>query len=122
MPRIKSNQPRNIYAHIPASIVTRDVIRFVEPTGNIYESLNVISRRARQISSSMKEELSERLSEFASTVDNLEEIHENREQIEISRFYERLPKPTQISLDEFIEGKVYFRRNEEEALIGTGKE
>lgn len=96
------------------SIVTRNLKNMEEPTGNIYESLSVISKRARQVATGMKEELSNKLAEFASTVDNLEEIFENREQIEISKFYERMPKPTNIAIEEFMEGKVMFRRNEEE--------
>ncbi len=97
-----------------ASIVTRDMDKIAAPTGNVYESVAVISKRARQISSQMKDELSSKLAEFASTVDNLEEVFENREQIEISKFYERLPKPTLLATEEFLEGKVMFRRQEEE--------
>jgi DNA-directed RNA polymerase subunit K/omega len=96
------------------SIITRDVEKLAEQTGNVYESVAIISKRARQISSKMKEELSAKLAEFASTVDNLEEVFENREQIEISKFYERMPKPTNISIDEFAEGKVMFRKPEAE--------
>ena len=99
---------------LEASIVTRDMETLSAPTGNIYESLAIISKRARQISTVVKEELSNKLSEFASTVDNLEEIFENREQIEISRFYERLPKPTNIATEEFLEDKVFFREAQEE--------
>lgn len=104
----------NIKTTSPASLITRDLPKIVEPTGNVYESIAVIGRRARQISSKQKEELNNKLSEFASTVDNLEEIFENREQIEISKFYERMPKPTQIAIDEFVDGKVMFRKVEEE--------
>ena len=93
-----------------ASIVTRDIDKLAEPTGNIYESVAVISKRARQLSSQMKDELSSKLAEFASTVDNLEEVFENREQIEISKFYERMPKPTNQATDEFLEGRVMFRK------------
>ncbi|MEJ2005970.1 MAG: DNA-directed RNA polymerase subunit omega, partial [Cyclobacteriaceae bacterium] len=77
-----------------ASIITRDVEKLSEKTGNIYEAVAIISQRARQITINVKEELNSKLAEFASTVDNLEEIFENREQIEISKFYERMPKPT----------------------------
>ncbi len=98
-----------------ASIITRNIDSIAAPTGNIYESISVISRRARQISSSLKEELNSKLAEFASTVDNLEEIFENREQIEISRFYERMAKPSSTAIDEFLEDKLMFRRAEEEA-------
>lgn len=87
------------------SIITRDMDKIADVTGNLYESVSVISKRARQISSKMKEELNNKLAEFASGVDNLEEVFENREQIEISKFYERMPKAGSISIDEFIEGK-----------------
>lgn len=97
-----------------ASIVTRDIDQLAEPTGNIYESISIISKRARQISTTMKEELNSKLAEFASTVDNLEEIFENREQIEISRFYERMPKSTIVATEEFLEDKVMHRIAEAE--------
>jgi len=92
-----------------ASIITRDMVKFAEPTGNAYESVVVTARRARQLSVKLKEELNSKLSEFASTVDNLEEIFENKEQIEISKYYERMPKPTALALDEFVENKLNFR-------------
>ena len=92
-----------------SSIITRSVEKLSEPTQNIYESVYIISKRARQISSSIKEELNNKLAEFASTVDNLEEIFENREQIEISKFYERMPKPSTTATDEFMEDKIMFR-------------
>ncbi|MDQ3535342.1 MAG: DNA-directed RNA polymerase subunit omega [Bacteroidota bacterium] len=95
-----------------SSIITRDLDSIASPTGNIYESVAVVSKRARQVASKMKDELNSKLVEFASTVDNLEEIFENREQIEISRFYERMPKPTTIATDEFLEGEVMFRKPE----------
>jgi DNA-directed RNA polymerase subunit K/omega len=79
-------------------------------TGNIYESVAVISRRANQIAGEMKQELGRKLSEFQTTNDTLEETFENREQIEISRHYERLPKPSLLATEEFLEGKVYFRK------------
>ncbi len=79
---------------IQSSIVTRDLDKLAEPTGNIYESVVVVSKRAKQIAVNLKEELNSKLAEFATTVDNLEEVFENREQIEISKFYERMPKPT----------------------------
>jgi len=95
---------------IISPIVTRDLDKLAAPTGNIYESLVVVARRSRQISVKMKEELNNKLADFASTVDNLEEIFENREQIEISKFYERMPKPTTFAIEEFLEGKVMFRK------------
>ena len=100
--------------NIPTSIITRDTDQIAEPTGNIYESVVVISKRARQISVSMKEELNSKLAEFASTVDNLEEVFENREQIEISRFYERMPKPTSVAIEEFMDDELVYRRVEED--------
>lgn len=91
------------------STVTRDIRKFDGPTGNIYEAVAIISKRANQVSSEMKEELSAKLAEFASHSDNLEEIFENREQIEISKFYEKLPKPTLIAVQEYLEDKTYYR-------------
>ncbi|MBO4268165.1 MAG: DNA-directed RNA polymerase subunit omega [Bacteroidaceae bacterium] len=89
--------------------VTRDLVDFVKDTGNIYESVAIMGKRANQISAEMKEELKQKLDEFSSTTDNLEEMFENREQIEISRYYERLPKPTLIAAQEFEDGKIYWR-------------
>lgn len=97
-----------------ASLITRDNEHLAEPTGNIYESLAVIGKRARQISAQQKEELNAKLAEFASSVDNLEEIFENREQIEISKFYERMPKPTTVAVEEFLEDKISFRKPDTE--------
>ncbi len=97
-----------------ASIETRDMDELSKDTGNVYESVAIISKRARQVAVNVKEELNSKLAEFASTVDNLEEIFENREQIEISKFYERLPKSTNIAIEEFQESKVMYREREEE--------
>ncbi len=94
---------------IPTSTITRDVRQLDTNTDNIYESLVIIAKRANQISTNLKEELNGKLSEFASSNDNLEEIFENREQIEISKHYERLPKPTLIAVDEFLNDKIYYR-------------
>ena len=91
------------------SIITRDLNKLAQETNNLYESVSIISKRARQISSKVKEELSSKLAEFATTVDNLEEIFENREQIEISRFYERMPKSTIVATEEFLEGELTHR-------------
>lgn len=93
----------------PTNTVTRDILNLCEETGNIYESVAIIGKRANQISADMKQELNQKLQEFATTNDSLEEVFENREQIEISRFYEKLPKPTLIAAQEYIEGKVYYR-------------
>ena len=92
---------------------TRENSVLSKPTENIFESLVIIGKRARQISSIQKEELNGKLAEFASNVDNLEEIFENREQIEISKFYERMPKPTTTATEEFLNGEVIFRRPDE---------
>ena len=96
-------------ANVPASIITRNVADFAKETGNVYESIAIISKRANQISVKIKEELNSKLAEFATTVDNLEEVFENREQIEISKYYERMPKPTILAVEEFLEGKVMYR-------------
>jgi DNA-directed RNA polymerase subunit K/omega len=93
--------------------VTRDTIRIEEKTGNIYQSLVAISKRANQISSETKEELTQKLQEFATSTDNLEEIFENREQIEISKHYEKMPKATAIATQELLEDKIYMRKPEE---------
>lgn len=98
----------------PTSTITRDLREIDTETGNVYESIVAIAKRSNQISVEMKEELSRKLEEFASYTDNLEEVFENREQIEISRFYERLPKSNAIATDEFIAGKVYFRKADDQ--------
>lgn len=94
--------------------VTRDVKDFADYTGNVYESLVLLSKRADQISVAIKEELTNKLAEFATTQDSLEEVFENREQIEISRHYEGLPKPPALAMREMQEDDIYFRRPEEE--------
>ena len=92
--------------------VTRDTIRLEEKTGNIYQSIVVVSKRANQISATLKEELTQKLQEFNTTTDNLEEIFENREQIEISRHYERMAKPTAIATQELLEDKLFIKNPE----------
>lgn len=99
---------------INPSIVTRDLGKLTEETDNIYKSVRVIGHRAKQISVKSKEELNRKLAEFASTIDNLEEVFENREQIEISRYYERMPKSTINAITEFLDGDLYYRKREEE--------
>ena len=100
---------------VQSSVITRDLDKIAALSGNVYESVVIISKRARQIAVNIKEELNNKLAEFATTVDNLEEVFENREQIEISKFYERLPKPTTTATEEFLEGKLNHRlRNEVE--------
>ncbi|MDE0470957.1 MAG: DNA-directed RNA polymerase subunit omega [Ekhidna sp.] len=96
------------------SLVTRENQEILEPTGNLFESVAIIAKRARQISSNQKEELNAKLAEFAFSMDNLEEIFENKEQIEISKFYERMPKPTISALEEFLNGELNFRLPVEE--------
>lgn len=93
----------------PTNTITRDMNSLCADTGNIYETVNIIARRSNQISVEMKSELDKKLQEFASFNDNLEEVFENREQIEISRFYEKLPKPTLIAAQEYTDGKVFHR-------------
>ena len=93
----------------PVNTVTRDIMSLCDETENIYESVVIISKRANQISSEIKQDLTKKLAEFASYNDSLEEVFENREQIEISRYYEKLPKPTLLATEEFLEGNVYFR-------------
>ena len=83
-----------------------------EKTGNLYESIAIVAKRANQINITIKEELHNKLEEFASHTDSLEEIHENKEQIEISKAYERMPNPALLASTEFMEDKVYFRRND----------
>lgn len=93
---------------------TRNMDKISEKTGNFYKSLVVMSKRANQINQEMKEELHAKLNEFATTSDNLEEVFENREQIEISRYYERLPNPSVMALDEFVNDEIYCRDKDEE--------
>ncbi|HLG31326.1 MAG TPA: DNA-directed RNA polymerase subunit omega [Candidatus Brocadiales bacterium] len=89
--------------------VTRDVRQLDKTSGNIYETIAILGKRANQIGADIREELTGKLQEFATHTDNLEEIFENREQIEISKFYERLAKPSDIAIEEYLEDKIYFR-------------
>lgn len=93
----------------PTTTVTRNMSDYVNETGNVYETVAIIGKRSNQIAAEMKEELLKKLNDFSSETDNLEEQSVNQEQIQVSRFYERLPKPTLIAAQEFIDGKVYFR-------------
>ena len=96
-------------SNVPLNTVTRDMIKLSEDTGNVYETVCIIAKRANQIAGEMKHDLEKKLQEFASLNDNLEEISENREQIEISRYYEKLPKPTLIAAQEYVDHKIFFR-------------
>lgn len=98
----------------PSNTVTRNLMDFSKDTQNVYESVVIIGKRANQISATMKEELTKKLQEFGSSQDNLEEVFENEEQIQISRYYERLPKPTLIATQEFLEDKIYYRNPSKE--------
>ena len=98
-------------------IETKSLIDIKNVTGNLYESISIISRRANQINITVKEELHNKLEEFASHTDNLEEIHENKEQIEISKAYEKMPNPAILATQEFLENKIYYRKNEETDLF-----
>jgi DNA-directed RNA polymerase subunit K/omega len=97
-------------ASVNPLLETRDVVALKEKTGNLYESIAVMSRRANQISVNMKEELHRKLDEFSVHADNLEEIHENKEQIEISRIYERMANAPLQSVTEFIDDRIYYRK------------
>jgi DNA-directed RNA polymerase subunit K/omega len=105
---------RQLSAGIANNVETKSLDELKKKTGNIYESIAVIAKRANQINISLKEELHNKLDEFASHTDSLEEIHENKEQIEISRAYERMPNPALLATQEFMDDKVYFRRNEDQ--------
>ncbi|MBO7573082.1 MAG: DNA-directed RNA polymerase subunit omega [Bacteroidales bacterium] len=92
----------------PTNCITRDVVEMAEKTGNVYESVVICSKMADQVNSDIRRELYKKLEEFSSFNDNLEEIHENREQIEVSKYYEKLPKPTNIAIEEFMDDNVYY--------------
>ena len=91
----------------------RDIHEMVRRTDNIYETLEIVSKRARQIAVDIKHELHGKLEEFAVSTDTIEEVHENKEQIEISKFYERLPNPVLIAMDEFLNHEIYYRRKDQ---------
>lgn len=105
---------KQIGQNIPSVVETKKLLEIKERTGNLYESIVIIGKRAQQINVAIKEELHTKLDEFASHTDSLEEIHENKEQIEISKAYERMPNPAIVSTYEFLEDKVYFRSEEED--------
>lgn len=93
----------------PINTVTRNIMDLCDQTGNIYESIAIIAKRSNQITTEIKQDLNKKLAEFASYNDSLDEVFENREQIEISRYYEKLPKPTLIATEEFMDGNIYWR-------------
>ncbi len=102
-----------IKKNIPNNTVTRKLSELEEGSGNIYKTVNIIARRANQISAELKVELNKKLADFSSPTDNMEETFENREQIEISRYYERLPKPVIIATEEFLDNELYFRNGKD---------
>ena len=103
-----------IKKNIPNNPVTRRLVDLDKDTGNIYESINLIARRANQIAAERKTELTRKLADFSSPTDTMEETFENREQIEISRYYERLPKPTIIATEEFLDNEIYYKMKDKE--------
>ena len=107
----KTHQTRIVRPNTLA--ITRDIDKFDEKTGNLYETVVVISKRANQIALDLKEELEEKIKEFAPIRDTMEEILENREQIDLARQYEQMPKPSLLATEEFLEDKIYFRKPEE---------
>ena len=105
---------RQLSANTSSVVEPKKLSDIKEKTGNLYESIAIIAKRANQINIALKEELHSKLEEFASHTDSLEEIHENKEQIEISKAYERMPNPALLATQEFMEDKVYFRKNDED--------
>ena len=104
---------RQLSANTLNTVETKNLHDIKSRTGNLYESIAIIAKRANQINISVKEELHNKLEEFASHTDSLEEIHENKEQIEISKAYERMPNPALLATQEFFEDKIYYRKNED---------
>ena len=100
---------RQMSANTASVVETKSLIEIKSKTGNLYESIAIIARRANQINISLREELHNKLEEFASHTDSLEEIHENKEQIEVSKFYEKLPKPHALAVQEWLDGKIYHK-------------
>ena len=102
-----------IKKNIPNNTITRKLVDLDSETGNIYESVNIIARRANQIATELKTELNRKLADFSSPTDTMEDTFENREQIEISRYYERLPKPVIIATEEFIDHELVFKEGKD---------
>ncbi|HVU85127.1 MAG TPA: DNA-directed RNA polymerase subunit omega [Puia sp.] len=105
---------RQVSTHISSTAETRNLTDLKNKTGNLYESIAIIAKRANQINISLKEELHSKLEEFATHTDSLEEIHENKEQIEISKAYERMPNAALLATQEFMEDKIYYRKNDDD--------
>src|ERR1700712_1439217 len=108
---------RQLSANTSSSVEPKELSDLKDKTGNLYESIAIVAKRANQINITVKEELHNKLEEFASHTDSLEEIHENKEQIEISRAYERMPNPALLATQEFMEDKIYYRKNEDNLFI-----
>ena len=105
---------RQLSANTPNIVETKNLVDIKAKTGNLYESIAIIAKRANQINIALKEELHNKLEEFASHTDSLEEIHENKEQIEISKAYEKMPNPAILATQEFLEDKIYHRKNDDD--------
>ena len=105
---------RQSSSNIQSVIEAKNLADIKKKTGNLYESINIIAKRSNQINISIKEELHNKLEEFASHTDTLEEIHENKEQIEISKAYEKMPNPAILATEEFMEDKIYYRKNDDD--------
>ncbi len=101
---------------VPSNTITRDIKYLAEPTGNIYETVVLLYKRANQIALAEKKELAKKLEDFRTDRDTMDEVFENREQIEISKYYEKLPKPDLIAISEFEDGELYYR------MAGSGNE
>lgn len=114
---LKNRYMENKKTNASLTTITRDVDKLEEMTGNMYQTIMIIAKRANQIAVEMKEELNKKLEEFSSYTESLEEVFENREQIEISKYYERMPKPVAIALQEFIENKLYYKIPEQTERI-----
>ncbi|HSC53651.1 MAG TPA: DNA-directed RNA polymerase subunit omega [Phnomibacter sp.] len=105
---------RQLSANTGNTVETKNLLEIKGKTGNLYESISIIAKRANQINISIREELHNKLEEFASHTDSLEEIHENKEQIEISKAYERMPNPALLASQEFLEDKIYHRKSDQD--------
>ena len=105
---------RQISSNTSNVVETKSLVAIKEPTGNLYKSIAIVAKRANQINIALREELHNKLEEFASHTDSLEEIHENKEQIEISKAYERMPNPALLATQEFMEDKIYYRKNNDD--------